>query len=481
MFLSTFVSKTSFLSNKSLSVPNALVRGKKTITKKFILLLSILSVCTISRAQDTTVYKLRLQSPVLDVPQNFNPASRFPSMNQSLEWSNDLYEAGFWGIDELGDKLFKPKDKPYSKFRKFSNNLFKYAVSLGFSKYGSELPIPLGVWGHEEFHRSVLAVNDISAKNGNWMLNRWDGTVYGVTDSLLTKLKANNVNELLYSYVAGVQYEVALNQKTSINDFYKKRSLAKNALLLYNAYYVYNYFSFSTSAFTDTVKKLAPPHENKISAERDFAGADLTAWAYDMFNPTTPFTTRDSFPNGEGVNRRVGFSDLSPEAQSFLVEQKKLSLLNFLNPAIFFVNRININRNFSFNFFTQYSPTHFGNAISVYVPFKYKKINALFNIHNYNNKSVSGYGVGVGLYHLPFTKKIETDITLNVWDQPESFLDTKKSIGRLVTIKASYFFNKNWSAFVSATKKSKGWVIGNPYLNDNVSFQTGFAFNLVKQ
>jgi len=59
----------------------------------------------------------------------------------------------------------------------------------GFVKYGSELPIPLGVWAHEEFHHSVLGVNGISSKNGNWFLSRWDGTVYGVSDEQLSDLK----------------------------------------------------------------------------------------------------------------------------------------------------------------------------------------------------------------------------------------------------------------------------------------------------
>jgi hypothetical protein len=109
-------------------------------------------------------------------------------MDQALEWSNGMYELGFWGIEELGNKLFIPKTGSYNGWRKFTNNAFRYVLGLGFSKYASELPIPLGVWGHEEFHRSVLGVNDIS-KNGNWLLNEWDGTVYGVSDVTLKILR----------------------------------------------------------------------------------------------------------------------------------------------------------------------------------------------------------------------------------------------------------------------------------------------------
>ena len=213
----------------------------------------------ISYSQDSAIYKLRLSLPIVDLPQNYLLPYHAPSMQQSLELSNDFYELSFWGIDALGNKIFIPKNKEYTKGRKVGNAIFKYGLSLGFSQYGSELPIPFGVWGHEEFHRSVLGIDNISSKNGNWALNKWDGTVYGISDSALTHIKNENINSLLYSYVAGVQYEIALNQKTTLNDFYKNRTLNKNALLLYNAYYVYNYFKFSTSSISDSPKTYSQP------------------------------------------------------------------------------------------------------------------------------------------------------------------------------------------------------------------------------
>jgi hypothetical protein len=243
-----------------------------------------------------------------------------------------LYELTYLGIDKLGNSLFKPKMKEYTRGRKIWSGGFKYLVSLGFEIW-SDLPIPLGVWAHEEFHRAVLGVNNITSKNGNWFPHRWDGTVYGVSDQDLSTLKSKDPAQLLYSYVAGVQSEVLLNRKISVYDFYKKRTLSKNALILYNAWYVWDYFKFSASPQTDSVKAGASKYENPDPRERDFAGADLTAWAYDMFSPEKPYTDRDKFPNGEGVNRRIGYSDLSPKAQQYLLKQKKLALLNFVNPG----------------------------------------------------------------------------------------------------------------------------------------------------
>lgn len=432
----------------------------------------------ITFGQDSAQYKLRLSLPLLDLPQNYALPYYAPSMQQSLELSNDFYELSFWGIDVLGDKLFIPKNKTYSKGRKISNAIFKYGVSLIFSKYGSELPIPLGVWGHEEFHRSVLGVDNISSKNGNWLLNRWDGTVYGISDETLTLEKSNNIDNLLYSYVAGVQYEIALNQKTTVNDFYKIRTYPKNALLLYNAYYVYDYFKFATSSSSDSVKVLAPPNESKDPSERDYAGADLTAWVNDMFNPSEPFTSRDLFPGGDGVNRRIGFSDLSTEEQSYLKKQKNLSLLNFINPAIFFINRINVNENFSFTLFTQYAPTHFGNDLAVYIPAKYKRFDMLLSLHNYKNNTCSGFGIVTGLYNYKLSDKLESDITLNFWSQPKSFFDNAKILGGQLSLTAKYYFKSNFAGFISIYGKTKGWTISNPYLQENISMQFGLNYNL---
>jgi len=352
--------------------------------KKTALMLIVLAFSVhFTIGQDTTTYKLRLSLSLLDFPQNFQSEAQYPSMMQSVELSNDLYDLSFWGIDELGNLIIQ--NNKNTTGLKIANVGLKYVLGLVFSKYGSELPIPLGVYTHEEFHRSVLGVNGQPALNGNWIFNRWDGTVYGLTDEDLTVLKRDHLEGLLYSYVSGVQSENYLTQVNVIQDFYYQRTFYKNPFYLYNAYYVWDYFHFSASSKSDSVKVIAPEHEDKNPYYRDYAGADLTAWINDMFNPEDPYTDRDPFPEGEGVNRRIGFSDLSDEEQDYLKKQKNLALLNFVNPAIFLFNRFEISPSFSFNAFVQYSPTHFGNDIAVFIPFRLKSYNQLFAFHSYNN------------------------------------------------------------------------------------------------
>jgi len=206
--------------------------------KKSILTIIVIFLFVAINAQDTATYKLRLSYTLIDLPQNFQGQAAYPSMMQSVELSNDLYDLSFWGIDELGNLIIRNNGNTLGG--KIANSAVKYVLGFAFSKYGSELPIPLGVYTHEEFHRSVLGAAGLNSLNGNWIFNRWDGTVYGVLDDEMSALKQNDPENLLYSYVSGVQSENYLTQVNVIRDFYYKWEFYKNPFYLYNAYYVWD-------------------------------------------------------------------------------------------------------------------------------------------------------------------------------------------------------------------------------------------------
>jgi hypothetical protein len=455
-------------SDDQLSTPSVYqpVKKLKTIMKKNVLMgLMLLGWGTMAQAQT----KLSLSVPLLDLPQNTQLPHRYPSMHQALQWSADVYDVSFWGIDAASNALFD---------KKWTQTGFSYATGLLFSKYGSELPLPLGVWGHEEYHRSVLGANGIDSKNGNWIFHRWDGTVYGPSDQDLANLKATDNNALLYAYTAGVQYETQLTKTSVMNDFYNERSFYKAPLYLYNAHYVWNYFRFATSTHSDSVKVIAPKFEHKEATQRDFAGADLTAWAYDMFNPDASYYDRDDFPNGEGENRRIGFHDLSEEAQQYLVKQKRLSLLNFLNPAIILVNRIRINEELTILPFVQYSPTHFGNSISLNMPFTYKGDGYYLGVNRYANYKHAYYGMEAGVYQRPIDalQGLSMSCTVKIWKQPNSFFGSKASWGGAIKWGVSYAVADRLALTLDVTGKTAGWLEGNPYLKRNFNPVLGFQY-----
>ena len=206
------------------------------------------------RAQEES---LRLDVPIFDIPQNLELPHRYPSMEQASAWSTDLYQLGFWGIDAGVDGL-PSGGGDRGRGGRLLNGGLKYLTGLAFARYGSELPIPLGVWAHEEFHRAVLGVNGIASLNGNWIGGRWDGTVYGVTDEQLSLLKADRPDALLYSYVAGVHAEVLSTERVTLEAFRHRRSVSMAPLLLYNSWYVWDYLRFATSVASDSASSLGP-------------------------------------------------------------------------------------------------------------------------------------------------------------------------------------------------------------------------------
>lgn len=263
--------------------------------------------------------------------------------------------------------------------------------------------------------------------------------------------------------------------------YYTPRKAAKNPLYLYNAWYVWNYFRFAASAASDSVRDIASRNENKDPRQRDFAGADLNAWIYDMFRPEEPFTSRRPFPGGDGVNRRIGFSELPEEGKSYLLKQRKLSLLNFLNPAIFLINNISIGQRFSFNAFLQYAPAHFGNSISLMIPFRTgKNLKFLAGFHRFSNYNHAFPGMEFEINDLKLTTSANVYISagVNVWQQPENqgFFDSAGNAGGSVKIKVETKILKRMRFFVSGALKTTGWEPGNPYLDKKGIFNTGFVY-----
>lgn len=429
-------------------------------------------------AQDSSTYKLRLSLSLLDLPQQQHLPHRLPSMQQSMELSNNVYDLAYLGLEALGDKLARPRRRPVL------NKVAKYALSLALVRYGSELPIPLGVWAHEEYHRAVLGTQHIGAQNGNWLLTRWDGTVFGVSDEQLASLKQNQLPVLLYSYTAGVQAQTQSTYTNMVGDFFHRRSFYKNALYLYNAWQVRHYLGFAGSPATDQVKEKSWPHESPIAAERDFAGSDLTSWAYDMFTPAEAYGARDDFPGGQGENRRLGISELPREAQQFLREQKRLAWFNFFNPAILGLNRFRFSSRLSLTFFTQYNPTHFGHHLSLQLPVYYLDHRVVAGLHRYHSQtsSFNGYSLGLLDQAVGVSGKVTAGLQLAVWQQPaaQSFFDHRGRWGGAAEATLGFQANKNLRLHTTLTAKTQGWMAGNPYLGRQVGARAGLSYQVFR-
>jgi hypothetical protein len=448
----------------------------KYLVFSFYLFLSCTAICQQDRPDS-----MDFGFPLINVPENIHPKLSYPSMVGSAEIAESFYQLGYAAVRSGSVALFKGLEKSNLKKTRYIRGAFNYVASLALDRYGSELPIPLGVWAHETFHQSVLNANGAAHSiNGNWLFNRWNGEVYGVSDEELSALKSNNLSGLLHAYVAGVQSEVVIGKLSTLKNFYGGPSEFRNALALYNAWHVWNYFRFCTSKGSDDAKHNLPTYEDKNPLQRDFAGADLTAWIYDMFQPHRSYTDRDPFPNGYGVNRRIGFSDLPIEGQKYLIQQKNLALLNFINPSIFFINRIKLNRYSRFNFFVEYSPTPFGNDISLLVPFAIRKNNYLFGFHRYSNSIFSPVGFEGSLVNYPITRGVLLTTRFAIWTQPrtQSYWELERKLGGSLNSCFSYSFLKHFRLGAQLYAKTSGWELSSPYLGNHFSGEISVFYHL---
>jgi hypothetical protein len=87
-------------------------------------------------------------------------------------------------------------------------------------------------------------------------------------------------------------------------------------------------------------------------------------------------------------------------------------------------------------------------------------------------------GFGLGLFDGSLTGKLSTDILVTVWDQPESLFNNEKVVGGSAEVALRYSITDNFSGFVSANAKTRGWAAGDPYLDENFSVRIGINYEL---
>ena len=155
-----------------------------------------------------------------------------------------------------------------------------------------------------------------------------------------------------------------------------------------------------------------------------------------------------------------------------------MSLLNFLNPAIFFINSINSGEKVSFNLFLQYVPAHFGNDISINIPFKYDNLNIFIKTHRFKSYYLTGTGLDVSALDIKISDNISIDLNSHFWNQPTAFWGSSKVTGGAVDCELKYMLADSFEIYAQLDLKSKGWLLGNPFLTSDKTFVFGVNYYL---
>ena len=452
--------------------------------------------------------KLVLDLPVLDYPYNKHAAKmaynkrmgsfsgnannaglkdfilgyESPSMSQVLAITKNLHTTNYY----FNNKFWNQKIKPTTKKKYYLNRLGANANS-GIIDYlmAYQLMVFGPVWLHEEFHRNGLTLQSISSFDDTYYRLGGNGTAGGaitkIKDEDLIRFKENAPVEMARTFAAGIEGQYSLLRNMQKDNFFKKTDYANilmNILITKQAInYVNEFKKPDYDASIDSMNK----YGGNIT-ERDFVGWDFTPWVYDLFRPEEAYTARGVHPNGNGINRAIKRSQLSPEEDAYLAKMGRLQYLNFLSPNMIGINRIKLNENTHINFAIRHLLTSYGYDMSADIFLEKNNRQWLISLHNYHNLSHSYPGLEIikpDLKVAVASKQIAIEARAMLWIQPEkqSFYASKGKAGGLLQAKGYLPLNKTINFYAEGEGKTNGWVAANPFLKKNFSVRTGLSFN----
>ncbi|HOF16969.1 MAG TPA: hypothetical protein PLF32_04295 [Bacteroidales bacterium] len=449
-----------------------------------IIILTLISTTSISFTQTTTdTTGLYLEFPLFDIPYqihaskttgNFFFGYANPSMNLALAMSNNLYGSAHWGIT----KIITTKSE-------FKNILFCNLIAVGFDLLTFYTPLGMG-WLHEEYHRAVMTRRGINSFNDMNCFPVGKSLVYvrKVTDENLIMLSDYYKQDFRRLMIAGNEGQFHQIQTLQKNNFYLNQDLPNIALYWMSSMINIGYLNKSGSdAFNKTIDE-SNKQDGADIGKRDFTGADFTAWADALFYPDKPYSDRGIHPSGVGINRYIKPSQLSSEARSYLRKQGHLHWLNLLSPHLVGFPKIKLKStekgNYYGNFAIRHLLTPFGNDIALDVFYQTPEYNFFFALHNYNNLHKSFFGLECAIIDQAFLQnKLLISGRTMLWIQPkeQAFLAKKASFGGMLGFRASYGI-KCWYPYIAVEGKTGGWLMGNPFLEKNISMNMGISLRI---
>lgn len=124
--------------------------------------------------------------------------------------------------------------------------------------------------------------------------------------------------------------------------------------------------------------------------------------------------------------------------------------------------------------------TPFGNDISLDIFYQTPKNNFFFALHNYNNLNSSFFGIEGSIIDKPYLdNRLLFSGRSMIWTQPKnhSFTTDKASLGGMVSIRVTYKTG-HWLPYLEIEGKTNGWVMGNVFLEDNISIRCGINLGI---
>lgn len=173
---------------------------------------------------------------------------------------------------------------------------------------------------------------------------------------------------------------------------------------------------------------------------------------------------------------------MQKEEIDYLKKMGKRQFLNLISPMNFFVSSIKINQKLRFNFGFQHFLTSFGDDTGFRVLLNHNKYNWYFAYHHFQNKTHTFPTLEGQLIDLPLKIQqksiaLTTQAIMGLQPYQQSYDTSKSSFLGYININATYNSSKKLLPYMAFSYKTKGWVAGNPFLNQNTSLNLGLKVN----
>jgi hypothetical protein len=265
------------------------------------------------------------------------------------------------------------------------------------------------------------------------------------------------------------------------DNFYRQTGYPFVGISLLGTLHVVSYVNLPfTERFNSITDSILSYDRDNILA-RDFTGWDFSAWVYDLFTPDEPYEDRGTWPGGIGIKRPLKESDLTPEMKDFLRETGNMQYLNFISPFLLGINRIQLRQGCFFNFALRSIPTSFGYYAGGDFFLDFYNRQVMLNLGINRSKNLTLPSLDVTYYNIIRKEdpRFNASINFSGWLQPKDQMFTagKASPGMAVGVQPRFDVTEEFSILADLSYKTKGWVFGNPYLDENFTFRLGFGIS----
>ena len=448
---------------------------KRTV---FLTIIIFFNIRLLSAQTDTL--KLKLDFPFFDFPyQNdakntvgngFFSGYANPGMTQSLAVSTNVYSVFHYGMKKLSTE------------KKMWGNI---GIALGdlllFYSPGGD------GWLHEEFHRAVMTRFGVNSFNGmnKFPIGKEIISVNKVKDEGLARMKAESSPDFIRMHVAGIEGQYLLVDRLQRNNFFYDQDLPHELQYLMSTLNSIIYVMFSSRAKSADANIDELNSKESSIRQRDFTGFDMTSWAYDLFRPDEPYEDRGIHPSGTGIDRYRKTIHLNKNELNYLKWQGVWQWTNILSPMLLGIRSVNLGSNgLSGNFAFRHYLTSFGTDLSLNVFLKNSNFNRVFAYHNYRNHKHFFHAIETEHIDYPIIigNKMKMFLSyrmmLGIQPKDQSFKTSKSDFFGLIGGRVDFRISDMFYPYLDLSSKTKGWVAGNEFLNDNTNVKIGLSLRV---